>query len=72
MLTVIALLAASGRPGATRADLVATVEAYTLVATLSSLLDNYVDEDEDRAGGHHNYLNYYGARTEAVGRARAS
>jgi tetraprenyl-beta-curcumene synthase len=68
MLTVIALLAASARPGATRADLVATVEAYTMVATLSSLLDNYIDEDEDRAGGHHNYLNYYDARTEAVGR----
>jgi tetraprenyl-beta-curcumene synthase len=68
MLTVIALLAAAARPGATRADLVATVQAYTLVATLSSLLDNYVDEEEDRAGGHHNYLNYYGERAEAVAR----
>lgn len=68
MLTVIALLAAAARPGATRADLAATVEAYTMVATLSSLLDNYVDEAEDRAEGHHNYLNYYGAREAAVAR----
>jgi hypothetical protein len=68
MLTVIALLAAAARPGATRANLVATTEAYTLVATLSSLLDNYIDEDEDRAGGHHNYLDYYGTRAHALDR----
>jgi tetraprenyl-beta-curcumene synthase len=68
MLTVIALLAAAARPGATRADLVATADTYTLVATLSSLLDNYIDEDEDRASDNHNYLSYYGTRPVAVAR----
>jgi hypothetical protein len=59
MLTAIVALALATRPDTSPNDIAAAVEAYILVATVSALLDNYVDCDDDAASGAHNYLSYY-------------
>jgi tetraprenyl-beta-curcumene synthase len=68
LLTAIVVLAVAVDDASTPADLAAAVEVYTLVATVSALLDNYVDYDDDLAAGRHNYLNYYASFARAVER----
>lgn len=59
MLTAIAGLALATDESTTAADFSEANDAYMLAATLSALLDNYVDLAEDRSAGSHNYLTYY-------------
>jgi len=68
LLTAIVSLAVAARPDTSLADLDQAVHAYTLVATLSALLDNYVDLADDVAAGVHNYLGYYPSADAAVER----
>lgn len=66
LLTAIVLLALAADEQTTDDDLHQAVDAYTLVASTSALLDNYVDQRDDRETGTHNYLNYYPSGDEAV------
>lgn len=66
MLTVIVVLALATEPDRTLDDATAAVDAYLVVGLLSALLDNYVDEAEDRLTGSHNFLAYYGSSRAAL------
>jgi tetraprenyl-beta-curcumene synthase len=68
LLTAIVSLALAARDDVSPADLADATEAYTLVATVSALLDNFVDYGDDVASGVHNYLSYYANADEAAGR----
>jgi tetraprenyl-beta-curcumene synthase len=68
LLTAIVVLALAATPEGTPADLADAMEAYGVVATVSALLDNYVDYEGDLASGSHNYLSYYGSLASGVAR----
>jgi len=68
LLTAISVLAVAASETSTADGLAATAKAYTMVATISALLDNYVDHEDDRATGAHNYFNYLCSFDEAVER----
>lgn len=68
LLTAIVSLALAARPDTAAEDLAQAVNAYTKVATLSALLDNYVDHADDVAAGTHNYLTYYATPGAAMAR----
>jgi tetraprenyl-beta-curcumene synthase len=59
VLTTIVLLALAADQQTTEDDLRAAADAYRWAASLSALLDSYVDQRDDAATGSHNYLNYY-------------
>jgi tetraprenyl-beta-curcumene synthase len=68
LLTAIVVLALAAAPDSTTADLATAADAYIVVATVSALLDNYVDYEDDRVSGSHNYLNYYGSFAAGIAR----
>ncbi len=68
LLTAIATVATAARRDVTAAELAAVGEAYTVVATVSTMLDNYIDHAHDATIGHHNYLEYYGSLEHGVAR----
>jgi tetraprenyl-beta-curcumene synthase len=59
MMTVIVTLALAADERTTSGDIERAVDAYILVGSVASLLDNYIDQDDDAATGTHNYMNYY-------------
>ena len=64
-----ALIAAAADPGTTPATAALVDAAYhPPVGALTVLLDDLVDREEDRAGGEHNYLDYYESAAEAAER----
>lgn len=66
MLTVIVALSLASESETSIDDVTAAINAYLGIGLLSALLDNYVDEAEDRVTGSHNFLAYYGSTTAAV------
>lgn len=68
LLTGIVTLALAARPDADERELERANQVYVLVATVSALLDNFVDHAEDELTGAHNYLNYYASFEDAVAR----
>ncbi|MCW2983230.1 MAG: hypothetical protein JWR63_800, partial [Conexibacter sp.] len=68
LLTAIVLLALAADEQTSEDDLRRAVDAYTWVASVSSLLDNYIDQFEDATTGTHNYLAYYPGPDVAVDR----
>jgi tetraprenyl-beta-curcumene synthase len=68
LLTAIVQLALAADEQTTGDDLRRAVDAYTWVASVSSLLDNYIDQFDDATSSAHNYLAYYPAREVAVDR----
>jgi tetraprenyl-beta-curcumene synthase len=68
LLTAIVLLGLAAEERTTEDDLSRAVDAYTWVASVSSLLDNYIDQFDDVACGDHNYFDYYPAPAAAVQR----
>jgi tetraprenyl-beta-curcumene synthase len=71
MLTVLAPLALAADPRTSRTEFEAAVSAYRTVATLSTLLDNYIDRAADAQTGGNNYLDLYGSIDEATDRIGA-
>lgn len=59
MMTVIVTLALAADERTTFGEIQRAVDAYILVGSVASLLDNYIDQDDDVATGTHNYMNYY-------------
>ncbi|HEX5925866.1 MAG TPA: DUF2600 family protein [Baekduia sp.] len=68
LLTTIAVLALAADEGAAQQELQASVDAYSSAAVVSALLDNYVDQLDDRQTAAHNYLHYYSSSEDAVRR----
>jgi hypothetical protein len=68
LLTIIAPLAVAADPRASPAALEAAARSYREVATVSALLDNYVDRGADAQTGANNYLDLYGSTDEAIDR----
>jgi tetraprenyl-beta-curcumene synthase len=68
LLTAIVLLALAAEEQTTEHDLRRAADAYTWVASVSSLLDNYIDQFDDAACGEHNYFVYYPTPAAAVQR----
>lgn len=67
MTALVALaLAADDQTSADEVD--RAVRAYHWVGALGSLLDNYIDQEDDLRTGAHNYMNYY--RDRDTGRER--
>jgi tetraprenyl-beta-curcumene synthase len=71
LLTILAPLALASDPGTSRSELEAAASAYRDVATVSALLDNYVDRVPDARTGANNYLDLYGSVDEAIERIGA-
>jgi tetraprenyl-beta-curcumene synthase len=67
-LPVIVLLALAADPQATDADRRAAAQAYRWVGALSTMLDGYVDQVEDRALGRWNAIARYRSATDATDR----
>ncbi len=67
-MTVIALLALAGDRAASDADRRAAVAAYRWVSALSTMLDSYVDQAEDRASGSWCAIDAYGDGALAIDR----
>lgn len=65
-MTVLASLALAADGGLSDADRVAAVHAYRWVAALSTMLDSYVDRDDDEASGDWCALAPYGDRDDAI------
>jgi tetraprenyl-beta-curcumene synthase len=64
-----ALIAAAADARATAAEAAAIDAAYfPATGTLTVLLDDLIDREEDAAAGAHNYLAYYGSGEEAAAR----
>jgi hypothetical protein len=68
MLTVIVTLALAADPRTTAAGAEDAVAAYRTIAALSALLDNYIDQFEDRGSWVNNYLEHYPSPEAAVER----
>jgi len=68
LLTAIVLLALAADEHTDDDDLRRAVGAYTWVASVSSLLDNYIDQVEDATSGAHNYFACYPTSEVAVDR----
>jgi tetraprenyl-beta-curcumene synthase len=68
MLTVIVTLALAADARTTAADAEDAVAAYRTIAALSALLDNYIDQFEDRGSWVNNYLELYPSPEAAVAR----
>jgi tetraprenyl-beta-curcumene synthase len=68
LLTAIVQLALAADEQTTGDDLRRAVDAYMWVASVSSLLDNYIDQFDDATTGAHNYLAYYPGPEVAVQR----
>lgn len=69
-LTVIVLLALAADPDARDEDRRAAARAYRWVAALSTILDGYVDQAEDRASGSWSAIGHYpdaAVATERIG-----
>jgi tetraprenyl-beta-curcumene synthase len=64
MMTVIVTLALAADERTTSGDIERAVDAYILVGSVGSLLDNYIDQDDDAATGTHNFMNYYATREQ--------
>lgn len=61
-LTIFALLALAAEPACSEAQAVRTANAYfPWPGALATMLDSYVDRDEDQASGAHIYVSYYAA-----------
>lgn len=71
ILAVHALIALAGDPRTTPADAERTAHAYTLAASLTTLLDSLVDHDRDIAAGEHSYVAYYAGAAVAADRIAA-
>jgi tetraprenyl-beta-curcumene synthase len=68
-LTIIVLLAMAADPRTTERDIHAALAVYSpWVSALSMMLDSWVDQHDDRAGGHVSFVGYYGDRDAAVER----
>jgi hypothetical protein len=59
MLNVIVALALAADERTTSEDIERAVKAYTLVGTVGTLFDQYIDQGADAATGAHNYMSYY-------------
>ncbi|WCB96405.1 Tetraprenyl-beta-curcumene synthase [Baekduia alba] len=68
LLTAIAVLAVAADGLSDPDDVEQTVAAYLPAASISALLDNYVDAEDDARLGQHNHLNYYPSQADAVRR----
>jgi len=59
-LTIFALLAVAAEPECCESDVALTAQAYfPWPGALATMLDSYVDQDEDVANGAHIYISYY-------------
>jgi len=68
-LGMFALFAAAARPGLTRREAAAITRAYfPWIAGLHILLDYFIDQNEDRAGGDLNFVSYYPSPAAAEAR----
>jgi tetraprenyl-beta-curcumene synthase len=71
LMVVLPLLALAADPRATSAEAQNLVSAYwPWIPLAATVLDAYVDQQEDRAGGRYNYLRYYGDGDVAIIRAQ--
>jgi tetraprenyl-beta-curcumene synthase len=71
LLTALVALVLASEPATRPEDIVQAVDAYRWIATLSAMLDNYVDHTEDSITGNNNYLGMYGSKEAAVQRIGA-
>jgi|SRR5580693_4105022 tetraprenyl-beta-curcumene synthase len=69
-ISVFALLALAAEPGRDPREGAATYSAYFWVCLAATVLDSYVDEDEDVANGDHSYFGHYPSKEHGVQRAR--
>lgn len=67
-MTVIALLAVAAAERTSPADDAAAVAAYRWVGALSTMLDSYVDQDEDLRSGSWSAIGYYESQSAAAAR----
>jgi len=68
-LTIFALLALAAEPWCSDADVALTADAYfPWPGALATMLDSYVDEEEDITNGAHVYISYYENETTVVKR----
>jgi tetraprenyl-beta-curcumene synthase len=71
MMSVIVALALAADERTTRDELSRATDAYIWVGAVGTLLDNYIDRDDDRATGTHNYMAYYAGRDGGAERLAA-
>ncbi len=72
-ITTHALLAAAASERVTAAEAEATYDAYfPWLALALTLVDSYVDQEEDAAAGNHNYLSHFASGDAAATRLRES
>ncbi|HET6509549.1 MAG TPA: DUF2600 family protein [Baekduia sp.] len=68
-LSIIVLLALAADPRTCERDVEAALAVYGgWVATLSMMLDSYVDQRDDARSGHVSFIAYYGDQDEALAR----
>lgn len=65
LMTALVALALAADEQASADEVERAVRAYYWVGALGSLLDNYIDQDDDLRTGAHNYMNYYRDRDAA-------
>jgi hypothetical protein len=68
-ISVLALLALAAEPGRQPQEATETYVAYFWVCLAATVLDSYVDEEEDTANGDHSYFAHYPTKEEGVRRA---
>ena len=59
-LTVHALLSLAAEPHITRLEVERTTAVYPRISLLATMLDSYIDEDDDIEGSLHSYISHYG------------
>lgn len=59
LMTALVALALAADDQASADEVDRAVRAYHWVGTLGSLLDNYIDQEDDLRSGAHNYMSYY-------------
>jgi tetraprenyl-beta-curcumene synthase len=70
-LTMHALLALAAEPACTKADIDSAYAAYfPWLSAATTMLDSYVDQDEDAANGDHSYVAHYSSSDVATRRVQ--